>query len=93
MQGGRSTAGPQFYPDSMAADGQRYASLDASMCEDRARAWVSMYSRIFVTLPFRTVMAMTQSSLNVLFVALIFPVATPRPEPCTPALRIRGGRE
>ena len=41
--------------------------------EARARACVSMYSRIFVTLPFRTVMAKTQWSSNVLFVALTFP--------------------
>ena len=32
-----------------------------------------MYSQIFVTLPFRTVMAKTQWSSNILFVALIFP--------------------
>ena len=38
-----------------------------------AKACVSMYSRIFISLPFRTVMSKTQSSLNVLFVALIFP--------------------
>src|SRR4051795_11574797 len=36
-----------------------------------------MYSRMFVSLPLRTVMAKTQSSLNVLFVALIFPFANP----------------
>ena len=38
-------------PGPMAADGQRYASPDASICEARARACVSIYSRIFVTLP------------------------------------------
>ena len=43
----------------MAANGQRYASPDASICEARASACVSIYSRIFVTLPFRTVMAKT----------------------------------
>src|ERR1700728_5090116 len=64
-------------PDPMATDGQRYARPDASLCEARARACVSTYSRIFVSLPFRTVMSKTQSSLNGLFVALIFPVATP----------------
>ena len=42
----------------------------ASVSEARASACVSMYSRIFVTLPFRTVMAKTQLSLNALFVAL-----------------------
>ena len=31
----------------MAADGQRYASPDASICEARASACVSMHSRIF----------------------------------------------
>jgi hypothetical protein len=36
----------------MAADGQRYASPDASISEARARACVSIYSRIFVSLPF-----------------------------------------
>jgi hypothetical protein len=35
----------------MAADGQRYANPDASICEARASACVSIYSRIFVTLP------------------------------------------
>ena len=57
----------------MAADGQRYASPDASISEAHAKAWGSMYSRMFVSLPFRTVMAKTQSSLNGLLVALIFP--------------------
>jgi hypothetical protein len=40
---------------------QRYASPDASISEARAKAWVSMYSRMFVSLPFRTVMAKTQA--------------------------------
>src|SRR5258708_11166115 len=74
----------------MAADGERYAGRDESLWEARARACVSIYSRIFVTLPFRTVMAKTQSSLNGLFVALIFPVATPTTStrsPCATYLR------
>ena len=58
----------------MAADGQRYASPDASICEARASACVSIYSRMFVSLPFRTVMAMTKWSSTVLFVALTLPV-------------------
>jgi len=66
----------------MAADGQRYASPDASISEARARAWVSMYSRMFVSLSFRTVMAKTQSSLNGLLVALIFPVASTAQPDC-----------
>ena len=45
----------------------------AAVSEARASACVSIYSRIFVTLPFRTVMAKTQSSMNVLFVAFDFP--------------------
>ena len=62
----------------------RLPRLNSAMCqglrltavsEARANACVSIYSRIFVTLPFRTVMSKTQSSLNGLFVALIFPVA------------------
>jgi hypothetical protein len=57
----------------MAADRQRYANPDASIREARASACVSIYSLMFVSLPFRTVMAKTQSSLNGLFVALIFP--------------------
>ena len=48
-----------------------------SISEARARACVSIYSWMFVTLPSRTVMSKTQSSLNGLFVALILPVATP----------------
>ena len=57
----------------MAADGQRYASPDASICEARASACVSIYSLMFVSFPFRTVMAKTQSSLSGLLMALIFP--------------------
>ena len=34
----------------MAADGQRYASPDLSICEARASACVSMYSRMLVSL-------------------------------------------
>jgi hypothetical protein len=49
----------------------------AAISEARASACVSIYSRMFVSLPFRTVMAKTQSSSNVLFVALILPVAKP----------------
>jgi len=64
-------------PGPITADGQRYAGPDTSTCAARASAWVSMYSRMFATLPLRTVMAKTQSSLNGLFVALIFPVAQP----------------
>ena len=45
----------------------------AAVSEARASACVSTYSRIFVTLPFRMVMAKTQWSSNVLFVALILP--------------------
>ena len=47
----------------------------AVISEARASASVSIYSRMFVTLPFRTVMAKAQRSSNVLFVALILPVA------------------
>src|SRR5271154_6464017 len=61
----------------MAADGQRYVRPDAPICEARASACVSMYSRMFVSLPSLTVMAKIQSSSNVLFVALIFPLAKP----------------
>src|SRR5260370_6635181 len=61
----------------MASEGQRYAGPDASICEARASACVSMYSRMLVNLPSRTVMAKIQSSSNVLFVALIFPLAKP----------------
>jgi len=41
----------------MAADRQRYASLEPSICEARASACASIYSPMFVTLLFRTVMA------------------------------------
>ena len=44
-----------------------------SISEARASACVSTYSRMFVSLPFRTVMAKTQSSSHVLFVAFDFP--------------------
>ncbi len=49
----------------------------AAVSQARASACVSIYSRTFVNLPFRTVMAKTQWSSNVLFVALILPVAKP----------------
>src|SRR5512132_2612600 len=75
----------------MAADGRRYAVSDASICEARASACVSIYSRIFVTLPFRTVMSKTQLSLNGLFVALIFPVATPTTRTRSPCATNSGG--
>ena len=45
----------------------------AAISEARASACVSIYSRMLVTLPFRTVMAKTQSSSNVLFVAFDSP--------------------
>jgi hypothetical protein len=48
----------------------------ASISEARAIACVSIYSWILVSLPPRTVMSKTHSSLNALFVALMFPVAT-----------------
>jgi hypothetical protein len=43
----------------------------------RASASVSTYSRMFVNLPSRTVMAKTKWSSNVLFVALTLPLLTP----------------
>ena len=64
-------------PEPMAAEGQRYAGPDACICEARASACVSTYSRMLVNLPSRIVMAKIQSSTNVLFVALIFPLAKP----------------
>src|ERR1700674_3854702 len=63
----------------------------ASIYEARASACVSIYSRIFVTLPFRTVMSKTQLSLNGLFVALIFPVATPTTRTRSPCATNSGG--
>src|ERR1700689_2128087 len=63
----------------------------AAISEARASACVSMYSRMFVSLPFRTVMAKTQSSLKVLFVALIFPVATPTTRTRSPCATNSGG--
>src|SRR5271165_472861 len=53
------------------------SSLPSLFSEARASACVSIYSRMFVSLPFRTVMAKTQSSSNVLLVAMIFPLAKP----------------
>jgi len=46
--------------DPVAADGQRYASPDASICEARANACVSIYSRIFVA---RVRLELTTSAL------------------------------
>jgi hypothetical protein len=47
---------------------------EAAIPEARASARVSIYSRMWVTLPSLTVRAKTKSSSNVWFVALIFPV-------------------
>jgi len=44
-----------------------------------------------VSLPFRTVMSKTHSSLNALFVALIFPVATPMTRTRSPCATNSGG--
>src|SRR3546814_2779646 len=60
----------------MGADGQRQADQDA-ICEARASACVSMYSRMLASLPSRTVMAKIQLSSNDLPVALILPLAKP----------------
>jgi hypothetical protein len=49
----------------------------ASISEARANACVSIYSRMFVSFPFRTVMAKTQWSSNDLFVATTLPFANP----------------
>lgn len=75
------------YPDQMTADGQRYAGPGSPICEARASACVSTYSRILVSLPSRIVIAKIQSSSNVLSVALIFPRAKPMTStrfPCSP---------
>src|SRR6202171_131294 len=63
----------------------------ASISEARSSACVSIYSRTFVTLPFRTVMAKTQLSSNVLFVALILPVAKPTTRTRSPCAMNSGG--
>src|SRR3984893_16603539 len=63
----------------------------AAISEARASACVSIYSRMFVTLPFRTVMAKTQWSSNVLFVALILPVAKPTTRTRSPWALNSGG--
>src|SRR3984957_11658144 len=63
----------------------------AAVSEARASACVSIYSRMFVSLPFRTVMAKTQWSSNVLFVALILPVAKPTTTTRSPCAMNSGG--
>src|ERR1019366_5430875 len=63
----------------------------AAISEARASACVSIYSRMFVSLPFRTVMAKTQWSSNVLFVALILPVAKPTTRTRSPCAMNSGG--
>src|SRR6202140_360976 len=63
----------------------------AAISEARASACVSIYSRMFVSLPFRTVMAKTQWSSNVLFVALILPVAKPTTTTRSPCAMNSGG--
>jgi hypothetical protein len=63
----------------------------ASISEARASACVSTYSRMFVSLPFRTVMANTKWSSNVLFVALTFPLAKPTTRTRSPCATNSGG--
>ena len=63
----------------------------ASISEARASACVSIYSRTFVSLPFRTVMSKTQWSSNVLFVALILSVAKPTTRTRSPCAMNLGG--
>src|SRR5471030_2226640 len=67
------------------------SSLPRLISEARASASVLIYSRMFVSLPFRTVMSKTQSSLNGLSVALIFPVATPTTRTRSPCATNSGG--
>src|SRR5271166_1268281 len=78
-------------PDPIAADGQRYAGPDAPICAARASACVSMYSRMFVSLPPRTVMAKTKWSSKALFVALTFPLAKPMTRTRSPCATYSGG--
>jgi hypothetical protein len=56
---------------------QMASATPASLCEARAGACVSIYSRILVTLPSRTVMSNTQLSRERLIRGFDFPVATP----------------
>jgi hypothetical protein len=63
----------------------------ASISEARASACVSIYSLMCATLPSRTVMSKTHSSSNGLFVALIFPVATPMTRTRSPCATNSGG--
>jgi hypothetical protein len=63
----------------------------AAISDARASACVSIYSRTFVNLPFRTVMSKTQWSSNVLFVALILPVAKPTTRTRSPCAMNSGG--
>ena len=63
----------------------------AAVSEARASACVSTYSRMFVTLPFRMVMAKTQWSSNLLFVALILPLAKPTTRTRSPCAMNSGG--
>src|SRR4249920_3679362 len=63
----------------------------ARVSEARASACVSIYSRMLASLPFRTVMAKTQRSSKVLFVALILPVAKPTTRTRSPCATNSGG--
>src|SRR5579871_2421182 len=68
---------PEAYEKQWHIPPRREHSGLESFSEARAMACVSIYSRIFATLPFCTVIAKTQLSLNGLFAALTFPVAEP----------------
>ncbi len=66
----------------------------ASTSEARASDCVSIYSRCSSDLPFRMgLMAATQRSSNVLFVAAIFPLAKPMTRTPVSVQKKRGGQE
>src|SRR5271169_4069005 len=77
--------------DSADARSAKWHHERVESAEARASACVSIYSRMFVNLPFRTVMAKTQWSSNVLFVALILPVAKPTTKTRSPCAMNSGG--
>ena len=60
-------------------------------CAARANACVSINSRMWASLPSRTVMSKTKWSSNALFVAVIFPLAKPMTRTRSPCATNSGG--
>jgi hypothetical protein len=71
----------------------RYAGPDASVCAARASACVSMYSRIFVSLPSRTVLAKIGALPYATLSYGIRPLPSARSARCIPIVELLAPRD